>query len=57
LILLPDEDPRLIADALIQVLSDSGMREELADRSRSAYRQHFCWPAIATRFTKILSAT
>jgi glycosyltransferase involved in cell wall biosynthesis len=40
--------------ALVRVLSDRSYREELAARSRAAYRSHFSWRAIAARFAALL---
>ncbi len=56
-ILIPSEDPKLFAAALVQVLTDPALRAELAVRSRAAYQQHFSWPAIAARFAKFLAAS
>ena len=53
-----DQDSSLRQDqlnsALLQVLSDSALRSELAARSRQVYEQHFCWPSIASRFSRLL---
>jgi glycosyltransferase involved in cell wall biosynthesis len=53
-ILIPSEDPRMFAHALVQVLSDATLRAQLASRSRAAYQTHFSWPAIAARYAQIL---
>ncbi len=55
-ILVSREDPRLFAAALVRFFSDTSLRAELTTRSRSAYQQHFAWPAIAVRFAKLLGA-
>lgn len=53
-----DQDTSLrqnqLNSALLQVLSDSALRSELSARSRSVYEQHFSWPSIASRFSKLL---
>jgi glycosyltransferase involved in cell wall biosynthesis len=54
-ILVPPEQPAQLNDALVQVLADPNLRVELSSRSRSAYQNHFSWPAIASRFAKLLS--
>lgn len=46
----PDE----INAALVRVLSDSAYRQDLAARSRAAYRAHFSWTAIASQFAPLL---
>jgi glycosyltransferase involved in cell wall biosynthesis len=55
-ILIPQADPRLLAAALVRVLSDSAFRAELASRSRAAYQEHFSWPAIAAKFAAFLNS-
>jgi glycosyltransferase involved in cell wall biosynthesis len=54
-ILVPPDQPAQLNDALVQVLADPNLRTELSFRSRSAYQNHFSWPAIAARFAKLLS--
>ena len=54
IILVNPEQPEQLGDALIQILSDSGLRSKLCDRSRAAYKAHFAWPAIAAQFAKLL---
>ena len=51
----PGQQPEL-NDALVRVLSDANLREELAARSRAAYQAHFAWPAIALSFAKLLKS-
>jgi glycosyltransferase involved in cell wall biosynthesis len=48
------DHPEEITAALVRVLSDSAFRQELAARSRAAYRQHFSWTAVAGRFAPLL---
>lgn len=54
LILVPPERPEELNGALARVLNDASYRNELASRSRSAYREHFAWPVIASRFAELL---
>jgi len=55
-VVVPQDKPDDINAAVLHVLSNSGYRQELAARSRAAYRDHFSWPAIAARFASILQA-
>jgi len=41
-------------EALVHVLSDATLRNELADRSRQAQKTYFSWPAIAKQFVELL---
>ena len=42
------------AEALARVLGDEAYRKSLAQRSRSAFEQHFSWAAIAERYAEAL---
>ena len=53
-VLVSPDNPDEINSALVRVLSDSAYRQELASRSRNAYRDHFSWSAIAARFAPLL---
>ena len=55
MVLIPREEPPLIAEALVRILSDSVFRAQLAARSRSTFELHFSWPAIAAKFADFLS--
>ena len=53
-VLVSPDHPDDLKHALVRVLSDAAFRAELAALSRDAYRCHFAWPAIATRFSTLL---
>lgn len=53
-LLLPTAARDEFGPALVRVLKDKSYRAELAERSRNAYKQYFCWPAIAAEYAKIL---
>jgi glycosyltransferase involved in cell wall biosynthesis len=55
-LLVSGEQPVQLQDALVRVLSDIALREELASRSRAAYQQYFSWTAIAARFITLLKS-
>jgi len=40
---------------LMRVLSDDSFRAALAEKSRRAFAEHFCWNAIATKYVAALS--
>ena len=42
------------ADAIVRILANSELREELSARSRTAYETHFAWSAIAKKFAALL---
>jgi glycosyltransferase involved in cell wall biosynthesis len=54
-ILVSRSKPEELQAALVRVLSDRVHREELAAKSRMAFRDHFSWAAVATRFAGLLS--
>jgi hypothetical protein len=56
-ILVPENDSSALSDALFRVLSDRDYRQELRARSCAAYKDHFSWSAIASRFHDILDPT
>ncbi|MFI5096522.1 MAG: glycosyltransferase [Candidatus Acidiferrales bacterium] len=49
-------NPAQLHEALIRVLSDPELRASLRQQNALAYRQHFSWPAIATRFATLLKS-
>lgn len=53
-VLVSPDQPSQLSAALVHVLSDSRYREDLAARSRAAYRAHFDWSSIAARFTDLI---
>ena len=48
-VLVPRDDLAALADALIQVLGDEGLRQSLRGKGLKVYRQWFSWDAIADR--------
>lgn len=44
-----------LSHVLLNVLSDTRFREELAQRSRMAFERYFSWKAIAARYAEVLS--
>jgi glycosyltransferase involved in cell wall biosynthesis len=55
-ILVSASKPEELQAALVRVLSDRVYREELAAKSRTAYRDHFSWAAIAERIAELLNS-
>lgn len=55
-VLVTPNDQNGLNEALVRVLSDAGFRAELSARSRTAYKAHFAWPAIAERYAAILNS-
>jgi glycosyltransferase involved in cell wall biosynthesis len=53
-ILVDAGQPEQLGNALVQILSDATLREELSARSRAAYQTHFAWPAIARDYARLL---
>ena len=49
-------NPAELHEALVRALSDPELRASLRLRNALAYRQHFSWPAIATRFAALLKS-
>jgi len=43
-----------LGDAIVRILADAELRQELSARSRAAYEAHFAWPAIAAKFAALL---
>ena len=54
-VLVSPDQPDDLNSALVRVLSDAAYRMNLAARSRAAYQTYFAWPAIAARFSALLS--
>lgn len=53
-VLLPPGARNEFGPALVQVLSDDGYRESLAEQSRRAQERYFSWRAIAAQYVKAL---
>jgi glycosyltransferase involved in cell wall biosynthesis len=54
-VLVNPGDLSSLNEALVRVLSDARFRVELSARSRTAYKAHFAWPAIAERYAALLN--
>jgi glycosyltransferase involved in cell wall biosynthesis len=54
-LLSPYGDYQQLGDDVLRILDDPDFAEELARRSRAAYRAHFCWEAIAHRFATVVA--
>lgn len=54
-ILVPKGDGNALGEALVRVLSDDALRQELRKKNRRAYREYFSWDRIAQRFVEVLS--
>jgi glycosyltransferase involved in cell wall biosynthesis len=53
-LLAPVGDREALAAALERVLRDDTLRASLAERSRSAAKEHFAWPVIARRYAEFV---
>ncbi len=54
LVLAPQDDREALATALIRVLTENRLRQELSEKSKEAHRQYFSWEAISGSFLKAL---
>jgi glycosyltransferase involved in cell wall biosynthesis len=54
--LVPPDQTAQLNDALVRILIDSNLRADLSSRNRSAYQEHFAWPAIAKGFASLLQS-
>jgi hypothetical protein len=55
-LLVTPGNPDELHDALVRVLSEPELCASLRRRNKHVYREHFSWPAIATRFAVILKS-
>jgi len=54
-VLLTDpQHPQQLGEALVRILTDQALREQLAGRSRAAYQSYFSWSSIAAEYRKLL---
>ena len=53
-LLVSPDNPAELHDALVRVLSEPELCASLRRCNAHAYREHFSWPAIATRFAALL---
>lgn len=56
-LLVSPGNPAELHDALVRVLSEPALCASLRRCNAHAYREHFSWPAIATRFSALLKTT
>jgi len=54
LVLAPQGDREALATALIRVLTENRLRQELSEKSKEAHRQYLTWEAISASFLKAL---
>lgn len=55
-LLVEPEDPHSLAEALVALYKDQGLREKFAQRGRERALQKFTWEVIATRYLSIFGA-
>jgi hypothetical protein len=55
-VLVSADQPDDLNIALVRVLSDATYRMDLVARSNAAYKTHFAWPVIATRWSALLNS-
>jgi glycosyltransferase involved in cell wall biosynthesis len=53
--LAPEGDPQKLSEALIRVLGEEQLWQELHRRSLNAQQRHFSWSAVAERLMSVLS--
>jgi len=49
---VPDQDPEVLAEKLMEILGDSIKREQMG-RNAAAYARHYSWPIIASQIKKV----
>jgi glycosyltransferase involved in cell wall biosynthesis len=54
LVLAPQGDREALATALIRVLTENRLWQELSEKSKEAHRQYFSWEVISGSFLKAL---
>jgi glycosyltransferase involved in cell wall biosynthesis len=47
-----ENQPQALAAAVVRLFQEPGLRQALAERSRAAFREHFCWQRIAGRIAR-----
>jgi glycosyltransferase involved in cell wall biosynthesis len=55
-LLVPPGDPRAIADALVRLLQDHGLRARLGAAARARAIERFAWPVLIERMERALGA-
>jgi glycosyltransferase involved in cell wall biosynthesis len=46
-LVVPERDPRVLAQAIERVLTEPGLRQTLVERGRQRVQDHFAWPVVA----------
>ena len=46
-LVVPERDPRALAQAIDRVLTEPGLRQTLVERGRRRVKEHYAWPVIA----------
>ena len=54
--LAPWHSPEALAEALVEVLTDAGLWQQLHERSLQAHPRYFSWDAVADGYLKLLTA-
>jgi glycosyltransferase involved in cell wall biosynthesis len=57
LVTVPDGDCEALAQAMIRILTDEELWEELHQRSISAYQKYFSWNCIAEQYLRCFDKT
>jgi glycosyltransferase involved in cell wall biosynthesis len=55
-LLVAARNPDQLREALVRLMSDSGLREQLGAAARARVEAHFTWPIVAARTAEILEA-
>ncbi len=51
--LVPEQDPHLLAEKIVCLLSDPELREKFKKKGLSRVKTHFSWDSLATRFAGV----
>jgi len=52
-VLVPPDNPKFLAESMIQILQNEALRKRLADESRSRVRKLFSWDIVAAKTLRI----
>jgi glycosyltransferase involved in cell wall biosynthesis len=55
--LAPWHEPSALADALVEVLTDASLWQQLHERNLQAHRRYFSWDAVAERYLELHAAS
>jgi glycosyltransferase involved in cell wall biosynthesis len=53
-LLVPPEDPKALADALVRLLSDRELAQRLGEAARYRTLEHFTWPGVVSRMVEAM---